>query len=673
MNSEFKKLISHPKFIVTGLMVLSTVFVISLMFPKGGGHTYDLQTGAIWSDDDLYADKDYFIWKTANELDADQDVIRRDFKPVFRRVLEPTENADYWSGLIEANREELKSDAYDDMRQFVSELRKKEVLRKADLSFQGSEYQQIRLREDEDLTVLESGNYVTNDRIKLRMAPVLTVATEGTQLDRVTIALDRDASRIQLEKELDGVRNFKKQIRRGDLIVARGEIITDETLELLRAVSLDGAQGTRAQTLVFAGLLLLTCLILGTLVFYLYFHFVDVLKSTRKMGFLLGLIVLFSFLVFSIDAVDNLSSYLIPFCIVPIVVKSFFNDRLALFTHIVIILIASILSRLGYEFTFLQILAGIVAVLFIEDIRSWNKFFISILSIIGAYFIGYLGLSLIEYAKGQAIDWTVYRWLGISGILTLLAYPFIPLIAKLFGFVSIITLAELGDLNRPLLKRLGLEAPGTLQHSLQVANLSEAAAESIGANAMLLKVGALYHDIGKLHNPAIFVENQRGMNPHDNMTNFESARAIIDHVTEGVKMAVKASLPADIIDLIRTHHGTTRVEYFYRNQVNKFPDKEFDESLFRYPGPKPQSKEQSILMIADSLEAASKSLQNPSINDIDALVDKIVDYKISNNQFDESSLTFQELESCVNVFKSLLKNIYHVRIQYPEEVVRSNS
>jgi putative nucleotidyltransferase with HDIG domain len=207
-----------------------------------------------------------------------------------------------------------------------------------------------------------------------------------------------------------------------------------------------------------------------------------------------------------------------------------------------------------------------------------------------------------------------------------------------------------------------------MQHSLQVSNLSEAAADAIGANALLLKVGALYHDIGKLHNPFVFIENQNGINPHDNLSNFESARAIIAHVTEGVKMAKEARLPEVIIDLIKSHHGSTKVEYFFRNQKNQFPDKEFDESLFQYPGPKPKSKEEAILMVADSLEAASKSLKNPTGQDIDLLVDNIVESKIKNDQFSDSSLSFEELGKCVTVFKSLLRSINHVRIEYPPAV-----
>jgi putative nucleotidyltransferase with HDIG domain len=268
------------------------------------------------------------------------------------------------------------------------------------------------------------------------------------------------------------------------------------------------------------------------------------------------------------------------------------------------------------------------------------------------------------------LDSSVFKWLGINGVLILLAYPFIPLLSKIFGFTSSIDLVELADLNKPLLKKLSLNAPGTFQHALQVSNLSEAAAEKIGADGLLIKVGALYHDIGKLNNPMLFIENQKegSYNPHDELNYFDSARGIIDHVIEGEKMGKQSGLPKEIITLICSHHGTTRVEYFYRKQLTDFPDKEFDQTIFQYPGPKPISKEETILMLADSIEAASKSLKQPTGKDIDELVEKIAAHKIQNNQLSESKLTFEEIDICLKVFKEMLRSIYHVRIEYPKPV-----
>ncbi|RMF01373.1 MAG: HDIG domain-containing protein, partial [Bacteroidetes bacterium] len=263
---------------------------------------------------------------------------------------------------------------------------------------------------------------------------------------------------------------------------------------------------------------------------------------------------------------------------------------------------------------------------------------------------------------------SIYPWLFLNAFLTLLAYPLIPLTERLFGFVSPITLTELSDMNRPLLRELALKAPGTLQHSLQVGNLAEAAARRIKANPLLVKVAALYHDIGKIENPGYFIENQSGENPHDDLSPQESARILIRHVTEGAKMARKAGLPPVLINFILTHHGKTRAEFFYR----KFKEANTnlptaDDLEFRYPGPLPRTKEESILMLADSVEAACKSLEKPTQEELYALIDKIIDHKLSGGQLADSMLSFRELEECRIVFRQIMKSVHHVRVVYPEE------
>ena len=452
---------------------------------------------------------------------------------------------------------------------------------------------------------------------------------------------------------------------KGDLIVSKGEVVTGQLAKAVEKNINVEDKSLLDQWIYFLGYFLLTILILGALILFTIKNYPELVATNSGVSFLLFWPVLFSLLVFLITTNSTLSPYLIPFCLVPIIVYNFWGGRLALFIHIVVVLLASFLSRIGYEFTFLQILAGIITVLIISETRYWNKFFLAILIIMGTYMLGYVGLALINSGSIVNSELQVLGWLAINSLLLLLAYPFIPIVEKIFGFTSSISLAELTDMNKPLIKELSLKAPGTLQHSLQVSNLSEAAAEKIGANSLLVKAAALYHDIGKMKDPHYFIENSDGSNPHDNLNNFESAQKIINHVIDGEVMAKKARVPKVIIDFIKTHHGTTRVEYFYRNQKSEEPDREFDESLFRYPGPKPSTKEQTILMLADSIEAASKSLKSPTGQDIDQLVDKIVDYKISEGQLEESALTFEELHLCTDVFKKLLRSIYHVRVEYP--------
>ncbi|MEM1220139.1 MAG: HDIG domain-containing metalloprotein, partial [Bacteroidota bacterium] len=383
--------------------------------------------------------------------------------------------------------------------------------------------------------------------------------------------------------------------------------------------------------------------------------------------FVLFFVLAYSYLIYAVDSTEVLSAYIIPFAIVPIVIKIFYSDWLALFTHLVIILIASFISSLGYEFTILQLLAGIVAILSNSDTRNWSGFFRTMIFIYFTYALAYIGLSLMQEGGVSLDDGYFFVWIFLNAFLTLLAYPLVPLLERLFGFTSSISLMELSDMNRPLLRELAIKAPGTLQHSLQVANLSEAAADRIGADALLVKVAALYHDIGKTANPEYFIENQSGYNPHDELDHLSSAKMIIGHVTEGLKLAKKARLPKVLLRFIETHHGTTRVEYFYRNFIKENPEREFDESIFRYPGPKPLSKEETILMIADSLEAASKSLKTPTGQDIDQLVNKIIEGKIAHGQLDDSTLTFAELELCRDVFRQRLRSMNHVRVEYPEE------
>ncbi len=487
----------------------------------------------------------------------------------------------------------------------------------------------------------------------------------------------RDSITVQLHEQAlqNDITYSRGIVKKDQLIVAKGGFVTKEIyqqLESYKKAYEEKITQDKSANWIFLGYLLLTSLIIGVFIGFVKVHNPEIWNNTRQWLFLLMWILIFSYAVYLSVKSGVISLYVLPFCIVPIVIKNFYNARLALFTHIIIILIASFLSPLGYEFTFVQILAGIVVTLANVSTRYISKFFTAIFYILLVYQGAFLGLSLVEEGTISRLTWgshgITHGWLALNVFLTLISYPLIPLLEKLFGFISEITLIELSDLDKPLLRKLSINAPGTLQHSLQVANLSEAAANAIGANALLVKVAALYHDVGKTAAPVSFIENQNGQNPHDEMDEKQSAKAIIDHVTDGIKMAKKEGLPKVIINFIRTHHGTTRVEYFYRNHIAKNPDTEVDESDFCYPGPIPTSKEESILMVADSIEAASKSLKNPTEASINELVDNIVNSKINHGQFANSMLSFSELETCKQVFKKLLKSIYHVRIEYPDEV-----
>lgn len=392
-----------------------------------------------------------------------------------------------------------------------------------------------------------------------------------------------------------------------------------------------------------------------------------ILTNWRKLVFTLFWIALYAWLIHWAEETNPINAYFIPFSIAPIILQTFYNKRLALFTHVIIILTASFITSLGWDFTFLQLLAGIVVLLTNVDVNSWPKFFFSIFSMLVASLLAFTGLTLVEHGNLFSWNWTILTWIFLSAFLTLLALPLVPLLESIFGFVSAFRLRELMDLNRPLLRELAIKAPGTLQHSIQVGNLSEAAAREIGADALLLKCAALYHDVGKMLHPEYFVENQSGIeSPHEEKSNLDSARIIISHVTEGEKMARKSGLPPLLIDFITTHHGTTRVEYFYRKMLNESSDEMPDELDFLYPGPKPHTKEQTIFMMADSIEAACRSLKQPTEQSMNELIDNIIAGKIKMGQLEESPMSFNELERCRAAFKRFMRSVHHQRIEYPE-------
>ncbi len=692
MTSRLSSTIQNLPHFFKYVFVLLVVVFISYLYPNNARFKYDFNNGQSWKYDDLYAPFEFAILKPGELIETETQELRSAFSPYYE---------------MDANiaREEKKSFLAAFNRQLGSvgsgELYKDVVNRPALYLNYGYRlidfvYDNGIIRLDEQHTGkpdqfvinLMRGNTAQQRTLqsffkegKIEGLIVDSLFSSGLKEAEFLIPLLKNNFKPNvfysealtnkfLEAQLAAVSSAKGMVRKDELIVQEDGIITDEIYQKLLSFKVKYEQeisSKKSHLGVFFGYLLLTTLIVGVFVAYLQYYQKHIFNSFRQLIFITMWLAIYSYLVFVVEMNSNLSAYMIPFCIAPIVINIFYNSRLALFTHIVIVLIAGFLSSLGFEFTFLQLLAGIVAVLSNIQVRDWSRFFFSMLNIFLAYGLGYLGLSLIKEGSIETVDWSVYTWIFLNVFLVLLAYPLIPLLERLFGFTSPITLAELSDMNRKLLKDLSMKAPGTLQHSLQVANLAEAAASRIGADELLVKVAALYHDIGKSFNPNYFIENQSGESPHKNLSNLESAKIIIDHVIDGEKLARKHRLPQVLIDFITTHHGTTRVEYFYRNHIKENPGVDVDESLFRYPGPRPTTKEQTILMLADSLEASSKSMKSPAEDDIEGLVDKIIAAKITNGQLENSEMTFEELELCKAEFKKLLKSIYHIRIEYPED------
>jgi putative nucleotidyltransferase with HDIG domain len=691
-----------PHFFRYGMLALFVLF-ISLFFSNNIQVDYHFNQGENWKYDDLRAPFSFPIQKSKNDLEREKRFIERDFLPHYR--LDKT--------LLEKQKERLNKE----IAVLVSKYRKenKGNIDSAKFNKLGNEilekiYEKHVIKTDSQaeksnrnisFTLIENqvelGEYNSRDfldqkkatqfvidsieKVKTRLSNSEILLNILAELVLPDIAYDEELTKKNKESALKNLSPVRDKINAGELIIRKGDLI--DTLAYSKLISYrykyeQELNKHKSGLLIFTGYLALIIALLVIFCLFIYIYARDVFDNLQHFMLIFALIGVFSYLAFSIDSF-YLSLYFIPFCIVPIIVKNFFSPQLALFTHLVMILLISVVLSLDYHFIITQIIAGMVAVMTRRNIRYMTDFFVSVFYIGIAYLFSYLCTELLDKgvifpvsgSNGQLIEqgilWSNVGWIGLNILLTLLSYPFIPLLERAFGLISEITLIELSDLNKPLLRELSFKAPGTMQHSIQVSNLAEAAANSIGANALLVKVGALYHDIGKMQNPQFFIENQLQSNLHLELSYQESAKMIISHVTEGIKLAKKYRLPSVLVDFISTHHGTTKVEYFYRMYKNENPEKQIDETEFTYPGPKPRNKEEVILMLADSIEAASKSFKNPAGKEIDLLVDNIVTFKINHGQLQDSNLTFSELDTIKAVFKKLLRSIYHVRVEYPEQ------
>ncbi|MEO6978448.1 MAG: HDIG domain-containing metalloprotein, partial [Mucilaginibacter sp.] len=448
----------------------------------------------------------------------------------------------------------------------------------------------------------------------------------------------------------------------------KGSVVSDEAYQKLQSYKKafeDNARINGDRRLVLLGQFLLVGITITLLIVFLYLFRKDIYADNRLVSLILLVITAMLFTLSIAIKLQLPNLYYIPYCIVPIIIRILFDTRLALNIHLLVVLIAGFFVPNSFEFAYFEITAGMVSIYSIKNLIRREQFLISALIITFTYFVAFLGISFIREGSIRSIDWMDFVPFIVSVLLTLLAYPLIYIFEKIFAITSDITLIELTNTNAPLLREMAFTAPGTFQHSLQVANLAENAIYSIGGNALLVRAGALYHDIGKMENPLFFIENQTsGFNPHDKLPYQESAQIIIRHVSRGIEMGRKANLPEIVVNFIRTHHGDTRVDYFYQSFLKNFPEKFIDENTFRYPGPIPFSKEQGVLMLADSVEAASRALKEPDEQSISNLVDRIVKYKLDQNQLKDSDITLKDIETIKVIFKRMLMSIYHVRVDY---------
>ena len=462
----------------------------------------------------------------------------------------------------------------------------------------------------------------------------------------------------------------KGMVQSGQLIIATGELVTQSDfliIESLRKEYETNPNVGKNYLVVYIGQLLLITLIFLALFWFTFYFRKDILISRRQTFFTLGLIVVMVGLTRAATTNDAVSVYVIPFVLVPIFLKTFFDIRYALFVHMITLLLAGFWVPNSYQFVLMNFLAGLVGVFSLRSYYKRGTLFYTAIFVMAAYALIYIILTLLQEGDFNQINWVDLLWIAGNGLLILTVYPLVFLFERIFGFLSDATLFELSDTNQPLLRALAEKAPGTFQHSLQVASLAEEVVMKVGGNSLLIRAGALYHDIGKMDNPQYFIENQHeGSNPHNELDELTSAKMIISHVPNGVEIAKRYGLNEHIIDFISTHHGTSTVQFFYRTFINTNPGKEVDISEFTYPGPKPTSKENAVLMMADSVEAASRTLKAYTSETISDLVENIVSRQEEEGQFSEADITFADISAAKEIFKIRLSNIYHSRIEYPE-------
>jgi putative nucleotidyltransferase with HDIG domain len=683
------------------LLFVVTLVVILFLFPRQAKFKYEFTKGKPWLHETIIASFDFSILKSENELSKEREIVDSQHLPIYNysETIFEIKVEDFVNDFETkwATKNRLKKDVKFTFKNLFKSKVKLANTQKNNLVNFGYNYlkdiysigiiqtsnnfdvqasRQILLKSnliaerrgiDDFYTVNSAANKINlisklSDEEYKFLVPLLLISMEQN------ILFDKLATDELLSSELSNISPTKGLILSGQVIINKGELVDAEKYQVLLSLKqkYEGVMWEKnSYFLVFFGQFILVGISLLMLWLFLRQYRNKILEDTTKISLILSLIVimvLISTIVLSL-AVDWI--YFIPFCISPIILKAFFDNRVALFVHLITILIIGFIMPNGFEFVFLQLIAGIISILTVLKMYKRVQLFMSVIKVIGAYLLVYIALSITHDASFSGIEGVELLQFTISGALTIFAYPIVFLFEKIFSLVSDVSLLELTDTNSPLLRRLSEEAPGTFQHSLQVANLAEMGALEVGANALLIRAGAIYHDIGKLSNPMYFIENQSSnLNPHDEIEFDKSAQIIILHVLDGIKIAKENNLPAELIDFIRTHHGTTNVEYFYNQFIANFPDEEVDIKNFTYPGPKPFSKETAILMMADSAEASARSIKNPTADNIDNLIETVINKQLEDGQFSDTDITLKEITQLKKLFKKKLVNIHHARIEY---------
>jgi len=666
------------------VLFLITLVILLALFPREGKFKYEFQRGKPWQHDDLIAPFDFAVLKQPAELQKERKNALDEAYIYFRIDPEKIEYAksDFLARLDRTGQNQFS-------------VKEKELIIKTGFTLLDSIYScgiiemipelekknpdfRIAVIKDNVARIIPVNSLFTiskaNEYILFKLAIIQEVNGKfilPLLQANIThnVLFDEDLTLAQREQSLANISITRGMVQKGERIIDKGELVNSSKFQQLESLRLEFESKSGSGydfNMILLGRFILISMALVVFGMFLYTFRHDIYIENRNIVLLLLLItIMVSFTTF---VMNMRVSYImaVPICLVPIIVRTFYDTRLALFVHIITIIILGFLVPNSFEFLFMQLITGIFTIISIVHLHHRSQFFFTSLMIMVSYSVIYIGMTLMQQGSFEQLSRTNFLMFGISAMLTLFSYPLIYLFEKIFGMITDVSLIELSDTNSKLLRELAIKTPGTFQHSLIVSNIAEEAARAIGANSLLARTGALYHDIGKMDMPMYYIENQSGgINPHDDLSYEESARIITGHVIRGIEKARLYKLPEIIIDFIRTHHGTRLTQYFFNKYKQEMEDVQFDESPFRYRGPVPHSKETSILMMADSIEAASRSLKAPTEQEVSDLVERLIDNQMEAKQFRNSSLTLKDISTIKKIIKKKLLSIYHIRIEYP--------
>ena len=668
------------------LLFIVSCVVIIYFFPKSGKFKYSFENGRPWQSDNLYAPFDFAIKKTDKELEEEKTNIRLTTKVFFNKdtlVLSKSLNLLYSkidnplndSIINTLNKRELKLVKSTGVT-IISNIYSRGLL---DENYDYKSNQIVSLlinnkqissgyfsdfHKPEDLLT-----FINNEIISLNIHEYKPqIVSILFDLAESNISLNQSLTKNSIEEALANVSPNRGIIEKETLIISKGELVEGDKLKILESLKNEYETSSVSKTnyyLIISSYSLLVILSLLMIILFIRKFRKKIYLNLNQLSLVFFNVTLLVLITTFVVSTQSSYVFVIPICILPLLLKAFFDSRVAFFVHSVTVMLLGFIVPNSYEFIFLNIIVGVITIISSDDLYKRANLFITVGQITIVYMISYFSFFVIHEGNIDNLEIFNFLLFMLCGLLTLFVYPLIYIYEKVFNLVSDVSLLELSDTNSLLLKELSNKAPGTFHHSMNVANLAESSANEIGANSMLARVGSLYHDIGKMNNPSFFTENQvTGTNPHDKLSSLESVNIILDHVSKGVEMAKKNNLPNRIIDFIRTHHGTSVIHYFYENDLKLNLNPNIED--YKYSGPRPFSKETALVMMCDSVEAATKSLENPDSEKINSFVETIIDKQIENNQFENCSITFKDIKTIKDVIKKKLANIYHIRVEYPE-------